>query len=257
MSNKWQRSGLVRDVELLRALATAGGDGRGAGVTTVAEMTAREPSQVSRGLRALADEGMVERDPSTRAYRLGWRLFALVAGTWEVRLLEAARAPMAALVEELNETVHLCVLHDTRVVTLQSHSAAHGFRATGWTQATVPAHCTSAGRVLLLDHPRRSVERRFARCHDVDVAALYDTVSELRAQRYACVDEEFEIGLVGASAPVRSSTGHVVAALNVSAPKHRLAAILDDAGRRTAKAADQLSHSMGWVPETLTGSMPT
>jgi hypothetical protein len=74
----------------------------------------------------------------TRACRLGWRLLALVADTWEVSCWRP-RAPMAALVHELDETVRLCVLQGTQVVTLQSHSAAHGFRATGRTRMTVPA----------------------------------------------------------------------------------------------------------------------
>ena len=60
------------------------------------------------------------------------------------------------------------------------------------------------------------------------------------------MQEEFEAGLVGVSAPVRDFRGRVVAALNVSAPAERMGERLGVAGQVTAKAAAAVSAHLGW-----------
>ena len=50
------------------------------GTVRIADLIAREKSQVSRTLKTLADSGFVDRDAATLHYRLGWRSFALAAG---------------------------------------------------------------------------------------------------------------------------------------------------------------------------------
>ncbi|WP_345216987.1 IclR family transcriptional regulator [Georgenia halophila] len=250
--------GLRRDVDLLRALASP--EARrvgGLGVTRLAEITGREKSQVSRALRALATVGLVARDPESRRYQIGWQLFALTAGSEEMHMLEEARVPMDALLTELDESVHLCVLYGTDVMTLVTQFP-HGRRAPGLTAPVVPAHRTSAGRVLLSDHTDKQLAQRFAgvelaggtpTARVQSVEDLAEEIRRVRAVGYATVDEELEPRLVGASAAVRNETGQVIAALNVSARKDRVAD-LDDLGRSTARAATTLSRSLGWSART-------
>lgn len=259
--------GLSRDIELIRALASEEAEANGGlGVVRISEIVGREKSQVSRALKTLADAGMLERDTETRRYRIGWRLFTLLARTSEARLLHVAPKYMSDLVGKLDETVHLCTLQDTEVLTLLSQSPEHGFRATGWIGKTVPAYCTSAGRVLLMDEGRAGIGRRFSgtafvargpRLAVSDIDDLYLQVSRARDLGYALVDEEFEGGLVGASAPVRNASGRIVAALNVSARKDRLGHRLDLAGRETAVVAGELSAALGWRAETAAIEMPS
>ncbi len=70
------------------------------------------------------------------------------------------------------------------------------------------------------------------------------------------MDEEFEVGLVAAAAPVRAYHGRVVAAINVSGPKFRLGPRLGDAGPRTAQAAAELSAVLGGAREPGAGQLP-
>lgn len=253
--------GLARDLDLLRALASP--EARrlgGVGVSRLAEITQREKSQVSRALRALAAAGLVARDPESRRYQIGWQLVALTAGSQEMHMLEEARRPMDALLTEVNESVHLCVLYGTEVMTLVTQFP-RGRRAPGLTAPVVPAHRTSAGRVLLGDHTRKQLDQRFAgvdvttgpagRVNSLDELAA--EVAQARAVGYATVDEELEHDLVGASAPVRDDTGKIVAALNVSARKERLTD-LDAVGRATARAAQDLSQAVGWAEPALRSS---
>ncbi|QUQ66968.1 IclR family transcriptional regulator [Kutzneria sp. CA-103260] len=250
-----QGHGLRRDIELLEALGSAEAQRAGGlGVVRLAQLVGREKSQVSRALRALAEEGIVERDPDTLEYRLGWRLFSLVARSVENRLVRVAEPIMRGLSTDLEETVHLCVLRDRQVLTLLSISG-HSFRAHGWEGRGVPVPCTSAGRVLLLDStpddlyvrfPGGDLSAGFPNSSVRTLSDLWARIQEARRDGYARVREEFEDALVGVSAPIRDFRGRVVAALNVSAPAERLGSRLDEAGRITAAAAGTVSAQMGW-----------
>jgi IclR family KDG regulon transcriptional repressor len=245
---------LERMIDILTALgepeSTRNG---GLGVVRIAELVGREKSQVSRALRTLAQSGLVERDAATREYRLGWRLFTLAARVADQRLMALGPPVLHELVGALGETAHLTVLDGGDVVTVLSEASPSVVRAIEWTGRAVPAHCTSSGRALLLDHDVASLRALLgdgpldapAPGAPRDVPALADRIAAARERGYAVVDGEFEAGLVGVAAPVRDFRGRIVAALNVSAPKFRLGPRLDAAGRAIRTAADQLSSGLG------------
>lgn len=234
-------AGLQRDLEILDVLAAEDARRRGGlGVVAVAARLGRENSQVSRALTALAEAGMVERDPVTAAYRLGWRLYSYAARTTESRLVHLAVPALRRLVAGLGETAHLCVLREGRVLTLWTEAPAHGFRAQGWEGVPVDVPKTSAGRILVSDWETGVLRRWFPGADQKLTAAL----AEVRRRGYALVRDEFEVGVVGCSAPVRGSSGRIVAALNVSAPAERLDRRLDEAGRLTVRAAGQVSRAL-------------
>ena len=68
---------------------------------------------------------------------------------------------------------------------------------------------------------------------------------------YALADVELEPGLVAVAGPVRDFRGHVVAAVNVSAPKFRFGERLEEAGEHVRAVADELSHMLGWDASIL------
>jgi IclR family KDG regulon transcriptional repressor len=256
-----------RELELLDRLADAEAAGEpGLGVSALAEATGRDKSQISRALGRLLESGLVERDPETLRYSIGWTLFSIAARASSGRLLLAATGPMRELSADLVETVHLCILDGTDLVTVRTESPGHRYRASGWVGTRVPAVATSAGRALLADATAAEIERRF---HDAsfaprgprtlvrDVTGLVAAVERARQVGYAVVDEEFEPGVAGVSAPIRDFRGAVVAALNVSAPADRIRPRLDAAGERTRVAADTIGRRLGWSgPAGLHESVP-
>ncbi|HEY0572825.1 MAG TPA: IclR family transcriptional regulator [Pseudonocardia sp.] len=245
--------GLRRDMELLDALAAADRPA-GLGVAGLADRLGRSRSQVSRALRALQAEGLVERDEETLVYRLGWRLYAFAARTAEARLTSHATPYLRRLVSALRETVHLCVLRGDQVLTVSSVSPPHAFRGLGWEGLTVPALTTSAGRVLIADWPGEALAalvhtrpriRAGAKLSIRTEEDLYRELARVRRHGYAMVDEEFEEGVVGVSAPVYDFRRQLAAAINVSAPKGRLGHRLREAGELTRAAAGELSEALG------------
>ncbi|MGW8955550.1 IclR family transcriptional regulator [Streptomyces sp. NPDC055709] len=257
--------GLRRDLEILEVLCSPEAmRGAGLGVTRIAQLTGREKSQISRALAGMKEEGLVDRDPETLAYRCGWRLYALAASTRESRLVYTASPFLRWLVSQIRETVYLCVLRGHSVMTLLTESAPHAFRSTGWEGLTVPVCHTSAGRVLIADWEDAAVRASFTdeavrqASHTQRVRSVEALIEELRVIRtagYAKVDGELEDGLVGVSAPVRDFRGRVIAAVNVGAPRHRLQDRTEAAGMLTIRCATQLSRALGHIG-TPTGAAP-
>jgi DNA-binding IclR family transcriptional regulator len=242
-------SSLRRGLEALDLLAQ---DDGGLGVVDVARRLGIDKSQASRTLRALADHGLAERDPATRAYRLGPRVFAYAARVSERRLLRAAPPVLEGLVRELGERAHLSVLDGTAVLTLLSESPPHAVQTAGWTGRTVPAYCTAAGRALLADHDAEALRALLAGVElarrapntPATIEEVAERIAAAAARGYASADEELEPGLAAVAAPVRRFDGRIVAALNVSGPSFRFGPRLDDAGPRVRRAADELSDAV-------------
>lgn len=231
--------------------AQAGG---GLGVLRIAELVGQDKSLISRSLKVLSEYRLVDRDPETRAYRLGWAVFALAARAGDTRLLAAGEPIVKELVQAVGERAHLTVLQEAEVLTVLSEEPPHAIQATGWVGRTVPAHCASSGRSLLLDHSLDELRALFAGTKLVPlgpnapttVEELFARIQADRERGFARVEEEFEPGLVAAAAAVRDFRGRVVAAVNVSGPAFRLAPRLDEAGAAVAGAAARLSSLLGF-----------
>jgi DNA-binding IclR family transcriptional regulator len=238
-----RETSIRRGVEALLTLASdeAAAEG-GLGVTRVARMLGREKTQVSRTLATLAEYGLVDRDPDTRAYRLGWRIYAMAQMAGSRHLLDSARPLLAGLVARFGEGAHLSVLQGGEVVTVLSEQSPHAVRAVNWIGRNTPAHCTSAGKALLLDRTPEELEALFDGRTATRVAAAID---EARERGYAVADEEMDAGLTAAAAPVRDGGGRIVAAINVSGPSFRVRSRLDEIGAGVAAAAAELSAALG------------
>jgi IclR family KDG regulon transcriptional repressor len=260
-------SSLRRALGLLDALASDEAVAQGGwGVNRLAAHLGRDASQVSRTLRVLADAGYVERDPDSMRYRIGWHVYALAARSADHRLLAAAGPILRRLAaEDLGERIHLTVRKGTEVLTLLTEAPLHSVQSVAWAGRLVPAWNTSSGRALVIDLERDELERLFAGVEfggggpnaPRDVAELFARILLARRQGYITVEEEFEAGLVAASAPIRDFRGEVVAALNVSGPSFRLGSRLAAAGQAVRIAADELSGHLGWAGrEALDGGGP-
>jgi IclR family KDG regulon transcriptional repressor len=245
-------SSLRRGIEILIALGSDEALERdGLGVVRIAEIVGTEKSQVSRALSAFAAAGLVDRDPKSRAYSLGWRLFALAARSGQPRLIARAPGTLRGLVATTGETANLSVLQGGQTLTLLSEAPATAISANGWSGHTLPIVCTSAGRALLFDHDRLALENLLEPASfdglgptaPSDLTELHRRILAARHRGYATVDGEFEPGLVGVAAPVRDPAGRILAAVNVSGPKFRLQSRLAATGDAVRAAADALSES--------------
>jgi DNA-binding IclR family transcriptional regulator len=200
----------------------------------------------------------------------------MAARTKEARLVVESEQYLRKVVNRLHETAHLCVLRGGNVLTLKSELSSSAFRGVGWEGVSVGALRTSSGRALIsdwseaevrdwyLEHAKdalvvqptlglpTSIPESFVRTSAVTKKTKINSVDDLlkeleviRKQGYATVDEEFELGLVGASAPIRDSSNRIVGVINISAPKTRIGQHLEQVGSIVAEISAELSKQLG------------
>jgi DNA-binding IclR family transcriptional regulator len=241
---------VARVAAVLRAIAAEPGRTEVAG-SEIARVVGRERSQVSRMLKSLAAAGLVEQNPETRAYRLGWQLFVLAARAGDQRLVGPGTAILRAVVTETGETALLSVLSGNRSFTVLSQRPDRNVQAGGWVGRTSPLHAAASGRALLLDLPDDAV--RDLAAADIGAAnlgpraptSLPQVLEKLARERQAgyCVAlDELEGGLTSVGVPVRDSTGTIIAALNISGPTVRMADRIDALAATAETAARRLSR---------------
>jgi IclR family pca regulon transcriptional regulator len=128
------------------------------------------------------------------------------------------------LVAEVNESCSISVLDDTDVVYVARVPTRRIMSITLAVGTRLPAFATSMGRVLLAGLPEDELEERVARVEIVpltsrtvkDKDALRAILATVRRQGYAATDQELEEGLRSLAVPLRSGSGAVAAALNLS-----------------------------------------
>ena len=243
-----------RGIEVLLALSSDEAIARGGlGVVAISEELGREKSQVSRTLKILAEYGLVDRDPDTLVYRLGWRIYALSHLAGERRLLDAARPVLVQLVAATSERAHLSVLQGASALTILSESPMRAVQVVGWVGRALPVYCSSAGRALLFDTEPADLERllgnlRFEPLAPNTVRDVDDLAARIAADRergYVIADEELEAGLTAVAVPVCDVHGRIIAALNVGGPQYRFAEHIDAAAQHLLAAAAELSAALG------------
>lgn len=211
-------------------------------------------STALRLLGTLERHALVERDSKSAKYRLGPRLPQLASVvTGELDLRELARPICEALATRLGETVTLDVLAGEEIVPIEQATGSTSVVSVNWLGRRTPVHCTASGKVILAFGPE-AVRRRVmagsllrSTPHTItDHAQLEAQLETARLEGFARTHQELEVGLDAIAAPVYSSGGDVVAAIDVSGPSHRLRQEdRPELARLTLGAAADLSHRLG------------
>lgn len=202
------------------------------GPTQVAAALGMSKSKAQMLMSSMAEIGLLRRMAGGR-YRVGWRglqLERLVTGAAPFR--PVARAMAVRLARHCGETIHVGTLDAGRVVYVDRIEGARGVEIpVSNVGASLPAHCTGVGKVLLahLDPgqvdailDRHGMDRRTP-ATIVDRDALYAELHRVRRDGVAYDREEVVAGLSCVAAPVHDADGVVVAAMSVSAPTVRFA----------------------------------
>ncbi len=210
----------------------------------------------SRLAATLAEGRLIERDPVTERYRLGFGLIRLAgAAIGGLDIVTAARPVLVDLADQTHETVTLDVLSDEATVSIDQVSGTRSIVSANWVGRRTPLHTTSTGKVLLAFMGDEERERLLAGRLDATTERSLTRRDELRVQLgqvasrgYAQTLEELEDGLNAVAAPVRRADGTVVAALSVSGPAFRMRAVdLPRIARLTMEAAELASRRLGHV----------
>jgi DNA-binding IclR family transcriptional regulator len=184
-----------------------------------------------RVLHTLEGFGYLAKDGATGRYVPGLRLHTLGAAAMQHETLRwQALPPLQDLARATGETVHVGILHDGVVVTVQVVEGTHAVRMHSSVGKRSPAHASALGKVLLAHLPDAEVEAivsrhgmpRFTPNTITTPAALREALHRVRQQGYAPDEEEIEVGLRCLAAPITDQAGRPTAALAISAPASRM-----------------------------------
>jgi len=226
------------------------------GVSELGRQLGVHKATASRLAAVLAERGLLERDPVTERYRIGFGLVRLAGAAMSgLDLVRLARPILETLAERAREASNLGVRSGDDVVYVDQIAGSRSIVTVSWVGRRTPLHCTSNGKVLLAWADEQDRERLLAAplesytTHTVtDPDTLRRELESIRRRGYAQAVEELEEGLNAVAAPVRQADGRVIAALGVSGPPFRMHAVdVPRMGLLTAEAAQAVSRQLGYL----------
>ena len=226
-------------------------------VTDLARRLEVHKSTVFRLLATLQEHGLVEQNPTTERYRLGYGLVRLAGSVVaELDLARTARPVLEELAMRTGETVNLAILQGDQVVNIDQIAAPNLVVNVNWVGKQTPLHATSNGKVLLAYLPEeqrrsllgRSLPRLTPRTI-TDPRILARQLTRVVEDGYAFTLEELELGLNAVAAPVFAADGRVLAAVSVAGPSYRVTPQrLSELGETTKEAGQTISRRLGYIP---------
>lgn len=190
-------------------------------IAQIAEATGLDRATSRRSLLTLRVLGYADYDG--KFFSLTPRILRLGIGALAAMPLAQIVQPwLDQLSERIGESVSVSILDDTEIVYIARAQQRRVMSIGLMPGSRLPAHCTSMGRVMLAALPEKDARARIeasdltprtakSRTDPEDIMA---EIGRVRAQGFALIDQEIEIGLRSIAVPILSSRGVVVGALN-------------------------------------------
>jgi IclR family acetate operon transcriptional repressor len=241
---------LDRAVELMQAIAERPGL---LNAQDLARLSGLNRTTSWRILVALEHNDLVERDPATQRYGLGFALARLGASADTGALIRISHTAMQVLADELTEQVSLGVPTHLGFAYVEHVQPRGGAVVPRWLGQSGPLHATASGKVFLSrlsDAERRGLLgpqlQRFTQNTITDPAQLDKELIAVERDGFAITAGEHDELTTAVCAPILDpATGTLLAAIDVwgasqRLPRRRLPAV----GRRLASTASALASEM-------------
>lgn len=237
----------------------------GATVTELSETMGLGKSTVHRLLTALQNQGLVEQDPETHRYSLGYRIVELSASLLGQKSLVAQSTPyMRRLSNSTHETVSLHIALEGRRLCIAEVESQQELKFTYGVGRSRPLYVGASGKCILAYLPSeqqvdalRRLSQQSSRGHGMpDPATLRQELESIRRQGYAQSMGEVTPGVRSIAAPIFDRTGRVIASLGVVGPEFRfVGSHVQEVTALLAQMAAQISTSLGYMaqPAASTG----
>jgi IclR family acetate operon transcriptional repressor len=218
----------LKPFQILEALGDVSADGLG--ITELAEKSGLSKSTTFRLANALADAGYLIRNPSTKRYKLGYRLLRVVTSVMNnLQVRDVASRYLHELSERTKETIHLAKRDEFAGVYIDKIDSPHPVGLLSRVGMHFPLHSTGVGKVLLAYLPeesRRELYRTIGLPKQTDHTLtdpkrMEQELAQIRQQGYAFDRMENREGVVCIAVPIYNSYGQVEASFSVSGPSFR------------------------------------
>jgi DNA-binding IclR family transcriptional regulator len=249
---------LEKGLLVLEGLAQHGHHG-----STLAELVRQfdmNKSSLYRLLVTLMQHGWVERD-TTERYRVGLKVIGLAPVVLnDVDVRRVGSPYLRDLSQQVQDTVHLTVLDNDEVVTVDRIEGASPLNIRTQIGNRRPLYCSAAGKAILAFRDDDAVARELSRGLKpltartiTDPKALVAQLQGIRLRGVAFDDEERIEGVRCVAAPIFDHS-EVVGAVSLSAPAFRVSVDqLNELAGPVAETASRISERLGFRPVLLWG----
>jgi DNA-binding IclR family transcriptional regulator len=220
------------------------------GVTEISKALNIYKSNVHNVLTTLAEKGFVIKDSKTDKYKLGIKFFEL--GSIVIKI---AHPYMEKLLKEFNETVHLGILVEGEILSIEQEESGQSLSPRIFIGKRAPLHCTGVGKAIMAYLPKDKFsftikEMGLIRYTENTISneeELEKELEKIREQGYAVDNMEHEEGVRCVAGPIRDYTGKVSASLSVSGPAFRINENnIPNIAKKVKEYCDYISKEMGY-----------
>ncbi|WP_064696984.1 IclR family transcriptional regulator [Rhizobium aegyptiacum] len=215
-------SGFARGLKVIEAF---GETRQRLSIAEASKLTGLDRATVRRSLLTLAELGYADYDG--KFFTLTPKILRLGHAYLEATPLPALLQPhLDHLSEQAGQSASASVLDGTEIVYIARAAQRRVMSINLTPGSRLPAYCASMGRVLLAALSETEARAILARSElkrntpntKTDPDELIEEFRRVRAEGYAIIDQELEIGLCSIAVPVESDRGETIAAINIGAP---------------------------------------
>jgi DNA-binding IclR family transcriptional regulator len=200
-----------------------------------------------RLLRTLEHHGLVDRDPITQRYTVGYGAITVAAAVTDDALVRRVRPLLVKLATATGESVTLAVAKRFNLVYVDQFDPPN-VMVPNWLDKPLPLHATSGGKAFLAwlgpDERDAILPKELPRYtpHTLtDRERLDREFAEVRKVGYALCAREYEEFSSGASAAVLNTRRYPIAVINVWGPAPRNPVKrLHEIGRAAVQTAEEV-----------------
>jgi DNA-binding IclR family transcriptional regulator len=205
-----------------------------------------------RLLRTLEHHGLVDRDPITQRYTVGYGATSVAAAVTDDALVRRVRPVLGKLAAATGESVTLAVAKRFNLVYVDQVDPPN-VMVPNWLDKPLPLHATSGGKAFLAwlrpderDAILPAELPRYTTHTITDRAQLEREFAEVRKIGYALCVREYEEFSSGASAAVLNTRQYPIAVINVwgPAPRNPMKK-LHEVGREAVQTAEEVRALLG------------
>ena len=204
---------------------------RGLGVTELSNRLDVSKSTAHRLLMSLYSKGFVQQDNETEKYLLGLKFIEvgqIVSDNLDIRKL--ASPYLHQLTEITGETAHLAIMEQHEIVYIDKLESTQTIRMFSNIGKRAPIHCTGIGKAIFAFLPDRKIEEiinetglhKYTEKTLTTAEEMFSNIQEIRNRGYSIDNEEHEIGIKCAAAPIFNHNQEVIAGISVAGPIMRV-----------------------------------
>ncbi|MFF2597099.1 IclR family transcriptional regulator [Priestia megaterium] len=198
-------------------------------INELIEKTNLNRTTVWRLVGTLENHDLVERDPITKGYQIGYATVRMANLAPQYHsLVRRSRWIMEKLRDESQETVLLSVPKHFATLTIEQIDPNHSIRLVDYVNAYLPLHCTSNGKMLLSYFSKEELDiflkkplEKVTTLTITDPNKLREEIKDIKENGISFCLGELDENENGICAPIIDKKQNLVGFLNVCGPSFR------------------------------------